>query len=381
MDAAAPLFLPSGTVFEPSDIVHFAGRGTRSLDEALARADVIVSAPHAGSAIPEELAEFIAPEFTRRLQFDYTDCSTSPIVRRWAEIDDRIVVVENPHPRMVRDPNRERPADLAATLREALARVREAGAWNRVDLSGVDAIRPVTFSFSPLLRVPDDEAGVDRLVAAFERVGAQGVDVYERTRDDLLERLVRSRLDRADASGPTDAPRERAVTFLAFHDTMNRTTTREGAIDVLRDPADRLPDVVALSNRGDADGESRGAASVDDPITMRADVLRLLADDVRAGFGVEHPAAVALNQPYLGSYEIVRESARFRELASEADAAGLVLNALQAEFLREFLLGAANVEVLRRPGTGWIEPDAERVDEIAHACKRSFDRFRARWTE
>ncbi|KRC58832.1 hypothetical protein ASE14_19105 [Agromyces sp. Root81] len=368
MDAASPQLIPAGTVFTPQEITHYAGKSELSLDEAIARADVLVTAPHAGAAIPEELASFLAPEFTRRLQFDYTDCSTSPVVRRWAEIDPRIVVVENPHPRMVRDPNREKPADLAATLAEAFDRVRAAGAWNRVDLTGVDAIRPVTFSFFPLLRVPQSAAELHELVERFSAVAEQGLGVYERTRDALLERFQQQAFALAAPGSPT------AFTMLAFHDTMNRTTTRDGAIAVERALEDRLPDVVALSNRGDHRGDPIG----DSPVTMEPRLLRRLADSARRAFEVDSPDAVAPNRPYLGSYEIIAAGRRFRELGGRADAAGVVLSAVQAEFRREFLLGEANTRVLSRPGTGWIEPDADRVDALAHACKAMFDGVRTR---
>lgn len=365
MAAASPLLIPAGTVFSPEDITYYADQESTGLDEAIARADVLVTAPHAGAAIPEELAPFLAPEFTRRLQFDYTDCSTSPIVRRWAQIDPRIVVVENPHPRMVRDPNRDKPADLAATLHEAFARVRAAGAWNRVDLTGVDAIRPVTFSFFPLLRVPHTDGELHELVERFSVVAEQGLGVYERTRDELIGRFEQQAFALAAPGAPT------AFTMLAFHDTMNRTTTRDGAISVDRAPADRLPDVVALSNRGDHRGEPADVG----PVTMRPALLRRLAVAACHAFGVG-PGAVAPNQPYLGSHEIIAAGRRFREAGGRADAAGVVLSAVQAEFRREFLLGDANTRILMQPGTGWVEPDPERVDAIARACKAMFDEVR-----
>ncbi|MFB6611885.1 N-formylglutamate amidohydrolase [Agromyces sp. NPDC056379] len=366
MDAASPLLIPAGTAYSARDLTHYAGKGEVGLDEAIARADVLVTAPHAGAAIPEELVPFLAPEFTRRLQFDFTDCSTSPVVRRWAEIDPRIVVVENPHPRMIRDPNREKPADLAATLREAFARVRAAGAWNRVDLSGVDAIRPVTFSFFPLLRVPQTDGELEELVERFSAVAERGLGVYERTRDELIERFTEQAFALAAPGAPT------AFTMLAFHDTMNHTTTRDGAISVDRAPEDRLPGVVALSNRGDHRGEPIDGA----PVTMRPELLRRLADAARHAFDVADPAEVAPNQPYLGSYEIIAAGRRFRELDGRADAAGVVLSAVQAEFRREFLLGEANTRTLMQPGTGWIEPDRDRVDAVAQACKEMFDEVR-----
>ncbi|WP_243698039.1 N-formylglutamate amidohydrolase [Curtobacterium sp. PhB191] len=360
-DEGARVLLPVGTVFTPDDIVFHAGKGTRSLEEAIAGADVLVSCPHAGAAIPAELDRFLAPQFTRRLQYDFTDVSTSAVVRRWAAIDPRIVAVENPHPRMIRDPNRARPADLAADLRSAFERVRAAGPGRRVDLSGVDAIRPVTFSFFPLLEPPTDDAALEELAATFEAVAEHGLGVYERTRDDLLERFVES----AFAT-------HRSIVTLSFHDTMNHTTRLGGAIDVDRDPADRLPAVVALSNRGDAAGEPRD----DQPVTMGPSRLRALAAAHRTGFRAPDDA-VTLNQPYLGSQEIIRAGQRFRELAPEASRRGVTLDAVQAEFLREFLLGPGNAAVLSRPGTGWIEPDPAWVDDLARACRDAWDEYRA----
>ena len=67
--------------------------------------------------------------------------------------------------------------------------MREAGPFQRVDLRGCDAIRPVTFSFNPILRVPEDDQGIERLVADFMDAGTRGVDVYQQTRVDLHMRL------------------------------------------------------------------------------------------------------------------------------------------------------------------------------------------------
>ncbi len=88
---------------------------------------------------------------TRRLQHDFTDVSTSPVARRWAEIDPKVLYIEDPHPRAVRDANRPRPADLVEDLREAFKRLGVAGPDGRPSLSGVDAVRPVTFAYLPVL--------------------------------------------------------------------------------------------------------------------------------------------------------------------------------------------------------------------------------------
>lgn len=355
--------IPAGHTFTAEEITAYADPERRSLEQALTEADVLISAPHAGAAIPEELAPFLSPALTRRLQYDFTDVATAAIVRRWAAIDPRVVAVVNPHPRLVRDPNRARPADIAGDLATAIERTRAAGAWQKVDLSGVDAIRPVTFSFFPILEVPEDDDALHRLVSTFVEVGERGLGVYERVRDALSERM----LERALRTGSS-------FTRLSFHDTMNTTTTREGAVSVPRAEKDRLPDVVALSNRGGSRGESRDPA---DPPTMDAARLRALAEAHRAGFRVSQADDVALNKPYLGSQEILAAGARFREVAEDAARTGAQLDAVQAEFLREFLLGDAATAVLHEPGTDWITEDPTHVDEIAQACKRSWDLYRA----
>lgn len=361
--------IPSGTVFTPEQITHFAGAtdGSRTLDEAIAAADVLVVAPHSGAAIPEELAEFLSPALTRRLQYDFSDVATAAIVRRWAEIDPRIVAVTNPHPRLIRDPNRQKPADVRGQLAEAVGRVRAAGPWQRVDLTGVDAIRPVTFSFFPILEIPETDAGLARLVDAFAETAEQGLGVYEATREALTDRFVAQGLARGGR-----------FTRLSFHDTMNTTTTRDGAVNVERAPIDRLPDVVSLSNRGDARGEERELAdpTATDPPTIDPATLRAIAAAHRTGFEVERADAVQLNQPYLGSEEIRAAGERFGGMRAEAAAAGLRLGTLQAEFLREHLLGPAAAAELRQPGTDWVTEDPAHVDALAHACKRSWDAFR-----
>ncbi|MFC4222732.1 N-formylglutamate amidohydrolase [Lysinibacter cavernae] len=369
-----PVLIPAGTTFSPDDITFFQGKDSgRTLDEAVREADVLVSCPHSGDRIPAELSEFLAPEFTHRLQYDFSDRTTGPIVRRWAEIDPRIIYVENPHPRMIRDPNRERPENIRETLREAFARVEAVGRWNRVDLSGVDAIRPVTFSFYPLLVPPATEQDLDHLASTFERVAERGLGVYEQTRDDLLGRMTELALARA-ASGE-----HARFTTLSFHDTMNHTTTRDGAVTVERAEADRLPNVVALSNRGDHRGEPRG----ENVVTMDPALVRSLATAHRAGFSTANDDDVQLNQPYLGSNEIIRAGARFSGLADRVAAAsasgGLAeLSAVQAEFLREFLLGGRATAELQQPGVDWPSDDKQHIDDIAQACKRSWDLFRSK---
>ena len=362
MSATTLDLIPTGTVFTPEQITHYADPDTRTLEQAIAEADLLVATPHSGAAIPEELAEFLSPALTRRLQYDFSDVATASIVRRWAEIDPRIVAVINPHPRLIRDPNRRKPDDVRADLAAAIERVRAAGAWQKVDLTGVDAIRPVTFSFFPILEIPETDAGLQRLVDAFADTAEQGLGVYERTREVLTDMFIEHGMEHGGS-----------FTRLSFHDTMNTTTTRDGAVNVARAEADRLPDVVALSNRGDHQGEERDPA---DRPTMDPAALRALAEAHREGFEVSHPEAVLLNQPYLGSEEIRAAGERFGAMRAEADSAGLRLGAVQAEFLREYLLGPDAAAELQEPGTDWVAEDPAHIDAIAYACKRAWDAYR-----
>lgn len=362
----APALIPRGHVFMPNDITFWAGKDDgRTLQDALAEADVLVSTPHAGAAMPEEVREFVVDDYTQRLQFDYTDCTTAPICREWAATDPRVIYVENPHPRLLRDPNRKKPADVAATLREAIMRVKAAGAGERIDLSGVDAIRPVSFSFRPVLVMPTTERELDRMTRTFAAVAAAGLDVYERTRDQLRERMLTRSLQHPASP--------RAVWRLSFHDTMNTTTTVDGAVSVARAEADRLPNVVSLSNRGDHEGRPRA----EDPVvTMATDDLQALARQHRSAFQVAHADEVQLNQPYLGSQEIIDSGARFDEVRAQANEAGVRLGAVQAEFLREYLLGERATAHLQQPGADWPDLDPLNTARIARACQAAWDGFR-----
>ncbi len=111
-----------------TEMTYFVGRGERDIDEVLADVDLVITGPHASAAFPAEMQPFVDVRLTQRLQYDFTDVSTSPVTRRWAQIDPRVLYIEDPHPRAVRDANRARPSDLIPGLREAFARLDAEGA-------------------------------------------------------------------------------------------------------------------------------------------------------------------------------------------------------------------------------------------------------------
>jgi hypothetical protein len=204
------------------------------------------------------------------------------------------------------------------------------------------------------------------MTQVFTSTAELGLDVYERTRDSLVTRLLEKNL-----RGPN--PASGFCFTLSFHDTMNHTACADGAVNVERAPAHRLPDVVALSNRGDANGDPRGA----EPVTMAPMLLRSLADAHRQGFDVADAADVQLNVPYLGSQEVTSFGARFRDLEATAAKAGVTLGAVQAEFLREYLLGGQAAEHIMKPGVDWPPVPAAWIDHVAQQLRRSWDTFRA----
>jgi hypothetical protein len=376
-------YVPEGHAFGDDEMVFHASGGVPSGDE-LAFIDLLITGPHASARFPAELEPFVDDRFTKRLQFDFTDVSTSPVARSWAAHDPSVVYVENPQPRLVRDANRPRPDDLKASLREAFGRLARAET-ERPSLAGVDAIRPVTFAYLPVLRPPADDGELDALVEALIDAGSRGVDRYEALRDDLFDRIIAAKL-RALESVDVDAlDHDQRVALhrldlLSIHDTMNHTARPNGAIEVERQPVDRLPPVVALSNRGDTNGD---ALDVDpfEPVSMAGDRIRAIADAYRVALGADGDDDVVFNRPYLGGHETTQAGQRLNAMYSDpARAHGLdqlSLGAYQAEFLREFLLGDVATGQLMQPGDGWVMPPDDRVEWLASCLASAHIALRA----
>ncbi len=394
MDIAHIDWIPPGTRFGVDEMAFFVGHGERDIDDALADVDLVVTGPHASAAMPAELQPFVDVRFTRRLQYDFTDVSTSPVARRWAQIDPHVLYIEDPHPRAVRDANRPRPVDLVAGLREAFERLDTVEPESRPSLAGVDAVRPVTFGYLPVYQKPQTDSDWNEFSGALATAGELGIDQYERVRDDLVERVIEAKLRRLATIDPTScsvAAWNSATTLdvLSIHDTMNHTARPDGAICLERQPVDRLPQVVAMSNRGDGNGDviASDRATLRDEIgvpTMRPTHLRAIANAYRMAFGAWGPDDVAFNRPYIGGHETTTAGPMLRSiepLAVVRPAGGqprrLRLGAWQNEFLREFLLGPESTEILMQPGTEWTSPPEERVEWLAGRLRHAHDLVRS----
>ena len=164
---------------------------------------------------------------------------------------------------------------------------------------------------------------------------------------------------------------------LSMHDTMNHTARPDGAICVERNPIDRLPAVVALSNRGDENGDivpSDEATIRDDAgvPTMDPARLRVIGRAYQIAFEATGPDDVAYNRPYPGGHEtttlgpILR---RIEPLAVIRPTSGITrqlrLGAWMNEFLREFLLGPESTQALMQPGIHWVAPPDDRIEWLA----------------
>jgi hypothetical protein len=356
--------------------------------------DLIITGPHASAAFPAEMRPFVDTRLTKRLQYDFTDISTSPVTRRWALIDPRVLYIEDPHPRAVRDANRARPDDLLPGLREAFARLDAAGPGARPSLAGVDAVRPVTFGYLPVLERPESEEGWDRLGDALDKAGALGIDEYERVRDDLIERVVEAKLRRLATLDPAacSVPEWNSATHLdvmSMHDTMNHTARPDGAVCLERAAEDRLPAVVALSNHGDATGavDASDEVTLRDPAevpAMRPDRIRTIGRAYQMAFDAWGPDDVAYNRPYKGGHETRTIGPKLRNLEPlavvrplDGVTRRLRFGVWQNEFLRECLLGPDAAAALAQPGTDWHLPPDDHVDWLAHRLRHAHDLVRS----
>jgi hypothetical protein len=133
-----------------------------------------------------------------------------------------------------------------------------------------------------------------------------------------------------------------------------------------------MPGVLALSNRGDPQGESRGR----EPVTLWPELLRRLAAAHRAALDAPGAQDVVLNRPFFGGHEVTRFGAACRELGDGMSGPGLVFGAAQAEFRREYLIGEQASAHLAEPGTDWPETDQAPVEEIARRLHAAWDEFR-----
>jgi hypothetical protein len=376
-----PRWLPEGRQFTPEEIVFFRRQETIPLRDALPRFDVLVTGPHATAAIPAELKPFLSRRLTRRKQFDFSDVSTSAIGRRWAQIDSHVLYVENPHPRLVLDPNRRSPSDLEADLRVAFARIRAAGPGQPVNLDGVDAVRPVTFAFEPVLLEPVGQAGWCRLVRQLRNCAARGTDVYTATRDRLLGELLRARCPAALTP---------MLHVVSLHDTMAAVVRPDGAITNARSPLECLPQLVSVANMGDARGEpptAAGGVPSGPPVTIAPRELRRIAAAFRVAAGVPPMLGgrfVAMNRVYRGGWETIAAGRQthcrnWTPLSHGSHSSRI--GAYMAEFAREVLLDPLALTTLSSPGTNWPPQEPAHVDRMAQLLKATYQILRGKPAE
>ena len=297
------------------------------------------------------------------------------------------------------DPNRPPPSDLGAELKEfwRLRRAEQAG--EKVSYNGVDAVRPVSFGGIEFLREPGSVGEWESIERLLADVGRQGAGQYARIKKQVVEAVVEAKCRRLaslapEATSRADWASATHLHVMCLHDTMNTTIRANGAVDVPRPVGERLPEIVSLGNRGDSRGEPRppddgSKLTPRDVVTMPGEAIRSLQNALQAVFGVrrdELQTALALNEPYLGAYEVQDLGRLLRQLEDEAvvrhDSGEAILRlttgAYQAEFSRELLLGAANTAKVQRPGDKWPATDFENVTMLAMKLSNAYDLLR-RW--
>lgn len=340
-------WIPAGQRHGFGDLVYWQDKGSVPFSARAAQIDTIVLGPHAGARFPAELRPFVAVGLTRRKQYDFSDVITASLGRAWAAADPHVVFVECPHARVALDPNRAPPRDPSADLREFFDRLQRQRAGESVSFSGIDAIRPITFSGETVLMPPSTEAQWAALTDALAGVRALGHDPYRSACDEVIDTVLQTRV-----------PGEPLV-VVGLHDTMNTKMRADGALVVERPPADRLPTLVNFGNRGDALGNP-----LTQPPTLPGADMRRIADAWAHAFGIGPSAraeAITLNRPYPGGYEVSHYAALLGRRGQPRT------GAFQVEFLREALLGPRATAHLQQPGGDWPPVDSAHLGSIVGA--------------
>ncbi|MTB87191.1 hypothetical protein H9L21_07490 [Aeromicrobium senzhongii] len=177
MHEDAVAYITAGAAFDVADITFFADSRHRSLADAVADAEVLVTCPDATAPWPAELEPWVSPTLTRRRQDDVASGRARLVARRWATIDPTVIYIENPHPRVVSHPD------------------------------------------PTVLLSPDPDVVAE--------VAARGADVYRATRLELVRRLVLARGNRP----------MRTLTAVTLHDEV--TPPDEPAVLTLGNRGDR----------------------------------------------------------------------------------------------------------------------------------------------
>ena len=158
-------WIDAGTRFGFDDLVFWHGKGTVPFADIAAGIDTVVFGPHASAGFPAELRPHVDPALTRRKQHDYSDVITAAIGRAWVAADPHVAYVENPHSRLVLDPNRAPVENAGPGLRRFFAALARQRAGEKVSFAGIDTVRPITFAGEPVLREPTSEADWTSLIA------------------------------------------------------------------------------------------------------------------------------------------------------------------------------------------------------------------------
>lgn len=335
----------TGRTYGTEELIHWHGKGVTSLESAISRTRIIVLGPHSSATFPAELAPFIHRDVTLRRQLDYSDYMAGLLGRQWASSCEGLIYIENPHSRIVLDPNRPLSSRPMDDLRSCFERIREQGA--NATLAGVDMIRPVTFGGWPVLREPRSPIEWQAFEEAWIQAAYLGAFKYIDISRKIVETCIKN----------CEAMRQRLIVF-SLHDTMNCKMGADGSINIARPESDQLPHWVNIGNLGNETGNPIGASPVSMESGAAIEMVKLFQCALRA-LGDVDENIVTLNKPYKGAHETKEYGLRLCN-SQLPDGSGV----LQLEFRRESLLGSEATLDLQHPGTGWPAPDMGLLQSI-----------------
>ena len=257
---------PHGTSFGFDDLVFYRGKGEVPFAEVAGRIDLILTGPHATAALPTRAravprARPHPAPAARLLRHDHE----RPVQALGRDRRARRLRRVPPPP----DPVRPQPG-LAGRPGGRAARVlRPAGcpgAWREclVQRGRLDPARLVQRGALPASSRRDD-AEWSALMGVITDLGERGARPYARIRDEVIETVFEAKCVRLhaldlDRCTVADFNSARMLHVQCVHDTMNATVGPDGAVDRDKPPADWLPRIVSLGNRGDERGEPRPPA-------------------------------------------------------------------------------------------------------------------------
>lgn len=364
---STPAYIPAGKSGDP-ELIWYPGKesGKAFKDIDLAQVDVIIGGPHSSAIYAAELKPFISKDLSRRKQFDFSDVATAAVGRAWVQADyGNVVFVENPHSRLLFDPNRQSMALHNAEFEE----FKQMKAYSPVKPSGEawSFFKASTFGGAAVLDAAKlqgcSEATFNQLVAAMT-AAKEGPEKYEACLNHVVSAVCEAKKKLSAASKSLDV--------ISLHDTMNTKCNDNGSITKERPAEDLLPLLASF------DGPMVGTKDAGTNLNpCEGNRIHKVATAWAQAFATKKGEAISaskeVKEAALRKYEpdddikfcVPYNGANESKQTYAACSEGLDLYVYQVEFNREVIVGPEATGVLKAPGTNWPVVDAAHVESVA----------------